>query len=297
MVKKVNYPRWLLRPAPCVADLNKTARFLGDLPTICTSAACPNIFECFARKQLTFMILGNICTRKCNFCAVTHGEPTAVDPEEAERIAAAVLHLGLAHVVITSVSRDDLEDGGASHYARTINVLRQKTKASVEVLIPDFGGNRQALEQVVGAEPDLIAHNLETVARLQNCIRPQGDYGRSLQVLCAIKEINPKMITKSGLMLGLGEEDAEVLTAMQDLLEAGCDILTVGQYRQPGAKQTAVQRFILETGFNYFREKALQMGFRYVLAGSYVRSSYRAEEAKKLLNDDRARIDRKRGLN
>lgn len=282
----MNYPQWLFKPPPRLADLNKTARFLSDLPTVCENAACPNIFECFGAKQLTFLILGKVCTRSCSFCAVAHGNPTAVDPQEADRIAAAALQLGLTHVVITSVTRDDLIDGGAYHYARTINALRQKTEASIEVLIPDFGGNRQALEQVVEAGPDLVAHNLETVSRLQGYIRPEAAYERSLQVLRTLKDIDGDIILKSGLMLGLGEDDAEIITAMQDIRETGCDMLTLGQYRQPGDKQAAVQRFILEQGFTFFREKALKMGFGQVIAGSYVRSSYRAGEMKDLLRKE-----------
>ncbi len=279
----MSFPRWLLKEMPSYTDFCRTGRAIGGLHTVCESAACPNIFECFGAKHLAFLILGKRCTRDCVFCAVAHGEPTHVDPQEAVRIAAAAVNLNLAHVVITSVTRDDLEDGGAFHYARTIKALRQKTAVTIEVLIPDFGGDLQALEQVVEAGPDIMAHNVETVRRLQDCIRPQASYERSLQVLRSIKEIKGDMLLKSGLMLGLGEEDTEIMTAMQDIRETGCDILTLGQYRQPGREQIAVQRFILEEGFAYLREKALAMGFRRVIAGSYVRSSYRAGEIKDLL--------------
>ncbi len=281
----MSYPQWLLKGMPNNADLNRTGRAIKGLHTVCESAACPNIFECFGARHLTFLILGSICTRKCAFCAVTHGIPTIVETEEVGRVVSAAVNLDLKHVVITSVTRDDLVDGGASHFAETVETLHQKTDAGIEVLIPDFDGNRSSLARVVRANPHVMGHNLETVRRLQGMIRPQAAYERSLSVLRTIKEINETILTKSGLMLGLGENDQEVLETMEDIRKTGCDILTLGQYRQPGYEQIPVQRFILEEGFNYLREKGLAMGFRRVIAGSYVRSSYRAGEIKDLLEE------------
>ncbi len=279
------YPQWLLKGMPNNVDLNRIGRAINGLHTVCESAACPNLFECFGSRHLTFLILGSICTRNCAFCAVTHGVPTVIETEETGRIVAAALKLNLLHVVITSVTRDDLADGGAYHFAAVVEALRNQTKAGIEVLIPDFDGNRSSLERVVRANPHVMGHNLETVRRLQGMIRPQAAYELSLSVLRTIKEVNESILTKSGLMLGLGENEQEVLETMEDIRETGCDILTLGQYRQPGHRQIPVQRFILEEGFNYFREKGLAMGFRRVIAGSYVRSSYRAGEIKDLLGE------------
>ena len=279
------YPQWLLKGMPNNGDLDRTRRSIAGLHTVCESAACPNIFECFGSRHLAFLILGSICTRNCAFCAVTHGNPNVVEIEEAGRVVSATVNLNLKHVVITSVSRDDLADGGASHFAETVKGLRQKTAARIEVLIPDFGGDRRSLERVVRANPDVMGHNLETIRRLQGMIRPKASYELSLSVLRAIKEINEKILTKSGLMLGIGENDQEILETMDDIRKAGCDILTLGQYRQPGQEQIPVQRFIMEEGFEYFREKGLAMGFKRVMAGSYVRSSYRAGEIMDLLEE------------
>lgn len=282
------YPRWLLKPLPNQEEMHRMEWALRGLNTVCKSAACPNISECFANKHLTFLILGNICTRNCAFCAVTHGIPLPVDEEEVNLIVSATLNLKLTHVVITSVTRDDLVDGGAAHYASMIKALRQETTASIEVLIPDFKGKSGALRQVVGATPQVIGHNLETVKRLQKSIRPHADYERSLSVLSQIKQLNGHVLTKSGLMLGLGENDDEILETMQDIRMTGCDMLTLGQYRQPGYKQADVKRFIMEEGFNFFHDQGLAMGFRKVLAGSYVRSSFRAGEIRALLEEQGA---------
>ena len=277
------YPQWLLKEMPNNADLNRTGRAIKGLHTVCESAACPNISECFGARHLTFLILGSICTRNCVFCAVTHGVPTEVSIAEADQIVSAVIKLDLTYVVITSVTRDDLADGGAFHFARIVESLRKQTEAGIEVLIPDFSGCRLSLEQVVRAKPDVIGHNLETVKRLQNKIRPQAAYELSLSVLRTIKEMDGTILTKSGLMLGLGEKDAEIMETMQDIRETGCDVLTLGQYRQPGEEQIPVNRFILEEGFEYLRASGLAMGFKKVISGSYVRSSYGAGKIKDLL--------------
>lgn len=277
------YPRWLIKKMPAFSEASRTARAIKGLNTVCESAACPNKYECFGAGHLTFLILGSICTRNCAFCAVQHGTPATVDEQEAEEIVAAARELKLKYIVITSVTRDDLPDGGALHFARTVEALRSGINSPLEILIPDFGGNYESLERVVRAKPHVIGHNLETVKRLQVKIRPHAGYQRSLNLLSKIKEINDKIITKSGLMLGLGESDDEVLEAMWDLRETGCEILTLGQYRQPGREQIPVQRLILEEGFEYFRKKGLAMGYGRVFAGSYVRSSYRAAELIDLL--------------
>lgn len=279
------FPQWLLKGMPNYRELHRTGRAITGLHTVCESAACPNICECFASGHLTFLILGSKCTRNCAFCAVTHGAPDPVKAEETERIVNAALRLDMKHVVITSVTRDDLVDGGALHYARTVKALQQQTRAGIEVLIPDFGGNYFSLEKVVMAKPDVIGHNLETVRRLQKMIRPHAGYESSLSVLRSIKEIDGNILTKSGLMLGLGEEDEEILETMQDVRETGCDVLTLGQYRQPGQEQIPVKRFMLEEGFEYLRSQGLAMGYQKVMAGSYVRSSYKAGEIRDLLEE------------
>ncbi len=277
------YPQWLLKGMPKYDDLYRTGWALTGLDTVCERAACPNIHECFGARHLTFLILGSICTRNCAFCAVNHGIPTGVAIEDANRVVSAVLNLDLKHVVITSVTRDDLADGGAFHFARIVELLKRETEAGIEVLIPDFGGCRLSLKRVVGAKPDVMGHNVETVRRLQNKIRPQAAYELSLSVLRTIKELDGTILTKSGLMLGLGEEDDEVLETMQDIRETGCDLLTIGQYRQPGEEQIPVNRFVMEAGFEYLRSSGLAMGFKKVISGSYVRSSYGAGEIKDLL--------------
>ncbi len=279
------YPQWLLKKIPNYDDFYQTGWALTGLDTVCERAACPNIYECFGARHLTFLILGSICTRNCAYCAVTHGLPTDVSIEEADRVVSAVLKLDLTYVVITSVTRDDLEDGGAFHFARIVESLKKQTEAGIEVLIPDFGGCRLSLKRVVRTKPDVIGHNLETVRRLQNKIRPQAAYELSLSVLRTIKEMDGTILTKSGLMLGLGEEDDEILETMQDIRETGCDVLTLGQYRQPGEEQISVNRFIMEEGFEYLRASGLAMGFKRVISGSYVRSSYGAGEIKDLLEE------------
>jgi len=274
-------PKWLRRRAPDSAALTKMKELLDGLQlhTVCESAHCPNQGECFGRGVATFMILGDVCTRNCAFCAVTHGKPAPLDANEPQRVAEAAKRLGLQHVVVTSVTRDDLPNGGAEHFARTIYNLRKiLPDATVEVLVPDFGGSVEAIEVVVRAKPTVFNHNLETVPRLYPSVRPQADYHISLQILNRAKEIDSTVITKSGLMLGLGECSDEVLETMRDLRQVNCDVLTLGQYLRPSPTHFPVVRFIDPNEFDYLRIKGLDMGFQSVVSGPLVRSSYRAQD-------------------
>ncbi|MCL5734233.1 MAG: lipoyl synthase [Actinobacteria bacterium] len=274
-------PDWLARPFPHGANLGEVGKVLAEfeLHTVCQSALCPNLGECFARKTATFMIMGDICTRKCRFCAVEKGAPKPLEPSEPLRVAEAAASLGLEHVVITSVTRDDLPDGGAMHFAQTITAIRalDRTRA-VEVLVPDFGGSREAIEVVVRAEPDIVNHNLETVPRLYAKVRPTADYRRSLWILAFVKELSSDTSTKSGMMLGLGETEEEVLSVMKDLRDVGCDFLTLGQYLSPSEDHLPVARFIPPGEFQEIAAEGRGMGFRGIEAGPFVRSSYRAGE-------------------
>jgi len=246
--------------------------------TVCREADCPNIAECFGHGTATFMILGDSCSRGCRFCAVKKGSPAPLDPGEPERVADAAVRLNLQHVVITSVTRDDLPDGGAMHFAAAVQATRRRLPGTViEVLIPDFAGSPGALETVLGAGPDILNHNLETVRRLYHRVRPGADYRRSLGVLAWTKVQAPRMVTKSGLMLGLGESRPELLRALYDLRQARCDLLTLGQYLQPTDRQLPVNRFVPPAEFASLQAKAESLGFRGVAAGPLVRSSHRAE--------------------
>ena len=280
--KDSEVPTWLRQRLSPQAE-SAVAR-MGDLldrfglHTVCQEAYCPNTAECFGRGTATFMILGDTCTRSCRFCAVGHGRLGPPDAGEPGRVAEAAGTLRLGHVVITSVTRDDLPDGGAGHFAATIGAVRSRLpEAAVEVLIPDFRGSRAALETVLAAVPDVLNHNLETVARLCRQVRPQADYHRSLGVLAWAKSQVPKLVTKSGLMLGLGERTGEVLRALYDLRHARCDLLTLGQYLQPTDRQLPVERFVPPAEFASYQDKAESLGFRGVAAGPLVRSSHRAE--------------------
>jgi lipoic acid synthetase len=249
------------------------------LSSVCEEARCPNQEYCFAKPTATFMILGSVCTRNCAFCAVTSGTPVDVDAMVSEQIVDAVREMCLRYVVITSVTRDDLHDGGASHFADVIRALKMGLpKVGVEVLTPDFKGDREALKIVVDAGPDLFNHNMETVRRLYQTIRPQADYGRSLEVLRAAKEINPGIRTKSGFMLGLGETSGEVEDLLGDLISVGCDALTIGQYLRPSKKNHPVVEYIIPRAFDELKDKAVQLGFTSVASGPLVRSSMNAEE-------------------
>lgn len=248
--------------------------------TVCQSSHCPNLSSCFKNNELTFMILGNTCTRNCRFCAVdkTRSRPLNLDEHEPGKIKQVVESLGLKYVVITSVTRDDLADAGAGQFKRTIEALRQiDYSVRQEVLIPDFNGSRDALRQVVDASPDVIAHNLETVERLYNQVRPDYNYQRSLGVLKSIKELDPNIITKSSLVLGMGEMSHEVISAIKDLVSVQTDILVLGQYLCPSERHYPVKEFITIDKFNQYRELALKLGIKVVLSAPLARSSYRAE--------------------
>ena len=250
----------------------------AGLHTVCASAQCPNQAECFGRGTATFLILGNHCTRRCRFCAVEGGVPVAPDPGEAGRVAAAAARMKLRYVVVTSVTRDDLSDGGAGLFADTIRALRAACHgARIEVLTPDFGGREADIATVLDAQPDVFNHNLETVRRLQRTIRPQADYARSLAVLAYAARHGLDTVVKSGVMVGLGETDAELFDALADLHAAGCRALTIGQYLAPSPAYTPVARFVPPGTFEVYRASALRMGFTAVAAGPLVRSSYHAE--------------------
>ena len=249
------------------------------LHTICEEAHCPNIGECWEYGTATFLILGDICTRACAYCAVTRGRPNAVDTQESARVAAAVQQLGLRHAVITSPNRDDLPDGGAAVYAETIRQVREQAPGcAIEVLIPDFMGDRAALRAVIEAGPDVLNHNIETAQRLFKRVRGKGDYARSIELLDAVKDMAPGMVTKSGIILGMGETNAEVLETMADLREARVEVLTLGQYLRPSEKHIAIDRFVTPEEFAALKRDGLAMGFRHVESGPLVRSSYHAHE-------------------
>lgn len=250
------------------------------LNTVCSAASCPNMGECFKRKTATFMILGSQCTRNCRFCNIINGAPDRVDKDEPERIAKAVAAMGIKHSVITSVTRDDLANGGAEQFAAVIKAIRKLSdNTTVEVLIPDFKGSREALEIVLEAEPDVLNHNIETVKRLYSEVRPEANYDRSLRLLQRAKEIKPDVITKTGIMVGLGETEQEVLELMDDVRSTGCDLITIGQYMQPTKEHLPVYEYISQEQFDKYREAGQKKGFMYVASGPLVRSSYRAEEA------------------
>jgi lipoyl synthase len=249
------------------------------LHTVCEEAQCPNIFDCWNRRTATFMILGDVCTRACRFCAVTSGRPTELDLGEPLRVAESVAELGLRHAVITSVDRDDLRDGGAQIFARTIRAIRRRSAGtSIEVLTPDFQGDREAIRTVVEAGPDIFNHNTETVPRLYPRIRPKAVYANSLGLLAHVKELVPHMVTKSGVMVGLGEDTEELLQVFRDMREHAIDVLTVGQYLRPSPKHAEVVRYYRPEEFQELRRSALAMGFGHVESGPLVRSSYHADE-------------------
>ena len=268
---------------PNFADLKHLMRDL-NLHTVCEEARCPNIGECWENRTATFMILGDVCTRRCMFCAVTKGKPGGiVDHDEPRRIGAAVGDLKLKHVVITSVNRDDLPDGGASIFAECIRESRLNSPGcTVEVLIPDLEGNWEALAVIIDAKPDLLNHNTETVPRLYRRARPQANYQQTLDLLRRGKEIDPAIVTKSGLMVGLGESADELLAAMRDIQATNCDILTIGQYLSPTSRHLPIQRYYTPTEFEELKEAGMEMGFRHVESGPLVRSSYHAGEQARL---------------
>jgi lipoic acid synthetase len=273
------HPEWIRARAPtgpAVAETRAVVRSLG-LHTVCEEAQCPNLGECWAHHTATVMLLGDTCTRNCRFCAVSHGRPLAVDPEEPRRVAEAVARLGLHHVVMTSVNRDDLPDGGASHFAATAYAVQARVPdCTIEVLIPDLQGNHDALAAIVQAPITILNHNTETVPRLYRRVRPGAFYERSLALLAAAKRLRPALRTKTGLMLGLGETRDEVLAVLADIRAAGCDVLTLGQYLRPGPSELAVERYVTPEEFTALGVEARQLGFAYVESGPLVRSSYHA---------------------
>ncbi|SHO49000.1 lipoyl synthase [Desulfopila aestuarii] len=276
----VGKPRWLRRSLPTGPEYEKMRQLLkrSHLTTVCQEAQCPNQFECYSEGTATFMILGDRCTRNCHFCAVEHKPLTLPDPEEPERVAEAVDILKLRYAVITSVTRDDLSDGGASLFAETIRAVRKRRPETlIEVLIPDLQGNWQALAAIVDAAPDVLNHNMETVPSLYPRVRPEAIYERSLALLSEGKKLNPQLPTKSGIMVGLGETRDELVRVWDDLLTAGCDILTLGQYLQPSKNHLPVERFVEPEEFAQLQDEALARGFAGVAAGPFVRSSYQAE--------------------
>lgn len=274
-------PAWLRRPLARGGEYQQVDALLGELQlsTVCREAKCPNRGECFASGTATFLIAGDACTRGCRFCAVETRAPLPLDPGEPARVAEAVARLGLRHAVVTMVTRDDIADGGASHVVATIAAIRAAAPATaVEVLVSDFGGNEQAVDAVADAAPDVFNHNLETVPRLYETVRPGADYRRSLEVLRRAKERAPEMPTKSGLMLGLGETHDEVVAVMRDLREVGCDLLTLGQYLRPSPKHLPVAAFVEPTEFAALAREGRRMGFSGVASAPFVRSSYHAAE-------------------
>jgi lipoic acid synthetase len=278
---KKAFPPWIKWKAPDPKILQQMKRLLKNLNlhTICESAHCPNIGFCFSRKTATFLILGDICTRRCTFCAVKKGTPLPVDINETLAVAKAVRRLGLQYVVITSVTRDDLSDGGASQFVKIIEILHQQTNnIGVEVLIPDFKGSFEALQAVVNAGPQVINHNIETVSRLYPAVRPGAAYKRSLALLSKVKQMNPKIITKSGLMLGLGETKTEVIEALRNLRNANCDLLTIGQYLQPSYTHHEIITFVTPEEFSEYEHIGLKMGFTGIVSAPLARSSLKAKE-------------------
>jgi len=279
---KEQKPDWLKRTWKATDEMKGVEALVQDLGlnTVCREAHCPNYSECFGRGTATFMILGANCTRSCSFCSVTNAKPECVDAGEPARVAEAVKKLGLSYVVITSVTRDDLEDGGASHFAETVKEIRRLSPTTkVEILIPDFQGDSAALSCVIDTAPDVISHNMETVRALYENVRPQADYERSLFVLKYIANSESGIKCKSGIMVGVGETDEQVMELMDDLREVGCTILTIGQYLRPSDANIPVEAYIEPKVFDYWADKARSKGFEFVASAPFVRSSYHAEEA------------------
>ena len=287
-------PDWIRVKAPVSREYHETRKLMRALRlnTVCEEAACPNIGECWKQKHATVMILGSVCTRACTFCNVATGKPDQLDPHEPEHVAEATAALGLAHIVVTSVDRDDLEDGGAQHFVRTIEAIRRRAPGTtIEVLTPDFLNKSGAIEKVVAAKPDVFNHNLETVPRLYPEVRPGARYFQSLRLLDTVKRLDPAMFTKSGLMVGLGEERNEVLQVMDDLRAADVDFLTIGQYLQPTRKHHAVERFVPPDEFDGLKRMAFGKGFLMVSASPLTRSSYFAgDDFEKLRRARRAKL-------
>ncbi len=273
-------PDWLKRKLPSGNENFFTHNLLRDLKleTVCENARCPNRPECYSRRTATFMVLGNVCTRPCGFCSVPRGETVELEADEPARVAEAAERLGLKHVVITSVTRDDLPDGGAEHFYQCVTAVRERTGSAVEVLTPDFLGNVAAIDRVIESKPDVYNHNLETVPRLYRRVRGRADYRRSLDLLLQVKNREPDMVTKAGLMLGIGETIEELFDVLADLRAVKCDVLTLGQYLAPTLKHIPVARYVPPQEFDEIAVRARWLGFKQVVAGPFVRSSYHADE-------------------
>lgn len=288
---KLEKPSWIRVKAPVSREFKSTQDLIrkAKLNTVCEEAACPNIGECWTKKHATVMILGSTCTRACSFCNIKTGKPDLLDPHEPERLATAISELGLEHVVITSVDRDDLDDGGASHFVESILRIRKTSPSTtIEVLTPDFLRKEGSIELVVKAKPDVYNHNIETVPSLYQTIRPGARYFHSLNLLHKVKQIDPDIFTKSGIMVGLGETKEEVLQVMDDLKAAGVDFLTIGQYLQPTPNHAPVMRYVTPEEFNYYERVAKVKGFLMVSASALTRSSYHAGEDFRMLKAARA---------
>lgn len=275
-------PEWIRMRLPSgqnYVNVKHTVASLG-LHTVCEEARCPNIGECWGGGTATIMIMGDTCTRGCRFCSVTSGKPLFLDPNEPDKVAKAIRKWGLKYVVITSVCRDDLPDGGANHFAKTIKSIKEESPQTVvEPLIPDFQGNPEAVEKIIGSGPEVISHNIETVARLSPLIRDtRATYQQSLSVLGMIKEVNCKIYTKSSMMLGLGETEEEVIQAAKDLRSVGVDIVSMGQYLQPTTRHSPVKEYVSPEKFEWYKKRIENMGFAYAVAGPFIRSSYKAGE-------------------
>jgi lipoic acid synthetase len=290
MTAKLQKPDWIRVKAPVSKEYHETAELMRSLKlnTVCEEAACPNIGECWAKKHATFMILGDTCTRACAFCNVKTGRPDLLDPHEPERVAKAVASLNLSHVVITSVDRDDLDDGGAEHFAEVIREIRARTPhTTIEVLTPDFLRKEGAIEIVVKAKPDVFNHNLETVPSLYPTVRPGARYFHSLRLLDTVKKLDPEIFTKSGIMVGLGEEKSEIYQVMDDLRSANVDFITIGQYLQPTPKHHPIMSFITPDDFKAYETMAYGKGFSMVSASALTRSSHHAGDHFKKLKESR----------
>jgi len=279
--KPLRIPPWLRVKLPEGRNFSNTAELIGDLDlnTVCQSAKCPNKWECFSKNVATFLIMGNICTRNCAFCNIASGDLEPLDPTEPGRVAEAARRLELKHVVITSVTRDDLPDGGAGHFAATIRAVRDAMPGcTIEVLTPDFQGDEDALGAVLDARPNVLNHNLETVPHLYEAVRPQADYAQSLHFLENAKELAPDIPTKSGIMVGLGEDDEQIMKVLDDLAAIDCDIVTIGQYMQPSRQHPLVKRYVEPEAFDRYAEEGRKRGIRHMFCAPRVRSSYNAAE-------------------
>ena len=278
MSGRKNFPPWLKRKIPAGGHANRVRELLSDLnlTTVCQNAICPNLGECFGAQTATFLVMGSTCTRNCRFCAIAGGSPEPLDPDEPRRLAEAARRLGLKHTVVTSVTRDDLPDGGASHFVATVKEIRKACDSSVEILTPDFQGREKDILTAAASKPEIFNHNVETAPRLYPTVRPMADYHRSLGLLKTVKEFDENILTKSGFMVGLGETAEEIESLLRDLRENGCDIVTIGQYLQPSESHLPVQRYVPPEEFREFRKIAESLGFLGVAAGPYVRSSYNA---------------------